>query len=119
MDIVHAASFFHLFDWDEQFTVAKHVAKLLKPRPGSLLIGRQIGHRTAGEWARRLDSSKTRYRHNEESFTRLWKEVGDETGSEWEVDAKLDEEDVQRGMGTQFDFVPEGTRWLRFTVRRV
>src|SRR3954465_15997448 len=84
IDIVHAASFLHLFNWEEQVQVCKGLVKLFKPKPGCLLIGRQIGNVNPGEHGRRIDSKRTRYRHNGESFAKMWKEVGDETGTKWE-----------------------------------
>ncbi|KAJ5734388.1 hypothetical protein N7493_003174 [Penicillium malachiteum] len=86
VDIINAASFFHLFTWDQQITVAKRVVSLLRAQPGSLLVGRQVG---------RLDPtdpddkslSQEHYRHSVDTWKRLWKQVGDETGTEWEVDA--------------------------------
>ena len=51
VDIVNAASFFHLFDWDGQVKAAKRVAQLLKPVPNSVIIGRQGGQPQAGKIA--------------------------------------------------------------------
>ena len=34
IDVVNAASFFHLFDWDGQVKAAKRVVQLLKPVSG-------------------------------------------------------------------------------------
>ncbi|RAL14730.1 uncharacterized protein BO97DRAFT_422622 [Aspergillus homomorphus CBS 101889] len=39
VDMINAASFFHLFDWDTQVKLAKQVIKLLKPKPGSIRVG--------------------------------------------------------------------------------
>ena len=43
IDIVWAASFFHLFNWDRQVEAAKRVAGLLKTKNGSVILGRQLG----------------------------------------------------------------------------
>ena len=37
---VHASSFFHLFDEEKQFDLAKRIGSLLDLRPGSIIFGR-------------------------------------------------------------------------------
>lgn len=50
-DIIHAASFFHLFSWDRQVQVIVDVfVPLLKPAPGSLVVGWQIGTPKGGDY---------------------------------------------------------------------
>jgi hypothetical protein len=116
MDIVNAASFFHLFDWDDQVKAAKRTVQLLKSVPGSLIIGRQGGKAEAGSFAH-VQKEMTAFWHNVESWTKLWKQVGQETGSEWKVDAVLGEEDLSKKMKTKL--VPAGTRFMTFTIRRI
>lgn len=108
-DIVRAAAFFHLFSWDNQKIVAHRVAKLMRPQKGSLVVGAQVGHSTPEETPRR--EGGTRFQHNLESWRRMWKEVGDETGVEFEVDG------VERSVTSQFKSI--GDIWLEFSVRRV
>lgn len=43
IDIIYAASFFHLFNWDDQVRVAELVVRLLRPVRGSIVFGRQRG----------------------------------------------------------------------------
>lgn len=121
IDIIHAASFFHLFDWDESVTAMKQAVRLLKAKPGSMLVGRQIGNAEAGARAGSR-TNKQRYRHNQESFEKMWKQVGEETGTNWNVDARLSSEDLFKlglAAGVKADFIPPDTRWLSFTVTRV
>jgi len=86
IDIIYAASFLHLFSYEDQVKVCKRIVKLLKEKKDSVVLGRQIGHEHAGEQANRNDATRTRWRHNEESFKRMWDEVGESTGSNWRVD---------------------------------
>jgi hypothetical protein len=116
LDIVHAASFFHLFDWDGQVKAAKRVVQLLKPKPGVLIFGRQGGNSQAGD-IKHVIKDQTAYWHNPESWARLWKQVGDETGSNWETEAFLSEEDLTKRMNAKI--VPAGTRFMHFSIRRV
>lgn len=73
VDIIFAGSFFHLWGYEKQIEVSKAVAGLLRPVPGSMILGRQIGAITAIE---RTSATGTMYRHNVESFRRMWEEIG-------------------------------------------
>ena len=116
MDVINAASFFHLFDWDQQVKAAKRAVQLLKPVSGSLIVGRQGGKPEAGSFAHVM-KEMTAFWHNPESWAKMWKQVGDETGTDWEVQAVLGEEDLSKRMKTCL--VPAGTRFMTFTIRRV
>lgn len=117
VDMLHAASFFHLFGLDQQKTVARRVVKLLKPQKDSLLVGRQVGNVKAGESPHGTTPRGNMYRHNIESWTKMWKEVGQETDTEWEVKAELTAwPGIPGGGGPGLQ---EGTRRLQFAVRRV
>lgn len=116
VDIINAASFFHLFDWDDQVRAARRVVQLLKPVPNSMIVGRQAGKPEAISFAH-LEKGASVFWHNVESWKDMWKKVGEETGTEWIVEAKLGEEDLHRRMKTQV--VPPGTRFMTFVIRRV
>jgi SAM-dependent methyltransferase len=112
LDLVHTASFFHLFDWDGQVKAAKRVVELLRAEPEVMIFGRQGGMPQAGALPN-LDS----YWHNSESWAKLWKQVGEETGTEWKVESFLGEEDLTKRMNAKI--VPAGTRFLTFNIRRL
>ncbi|KAJ4322970.1 hypothetical protein N0V94_002125 [Neodidymelliopsis sp. IMI 364377] len=119
IDIVHAASFFHLFDWDGQVAAAKKVVRLLNPDSDNLIIGRQAGRLEAGDFTAQVEQTKSRYWHNPESWAKLWKQVGDETGTKWKVEANFDENvDLFRKTGGMADFIPQDTKFMRFAVRK-
>lgn len=86
IDIIYAASFLHLFGYEDQIRVCKRIVKLLKEKKDSVVLGRQIGSSNAGEQPLRNDPTKTRWRHNEESFKKMWEEVEEMTGSKWRVE---------------------------------
>ncbi|KAJ9638842.1 hypothetical protein H2201_004632 [Coniosporium apollinis] len=116
IDIAHAASFFHLFNWPQQKEAAIRIVRLLKAQKGSLILGRQVGNVAPGEFPHRVG---TMYRHNEASFQQLWNQVGNATESSWKVEVEMTEPDANgfaaaSGPGLNV----EGTRWLRFTVTR-
>jgi hypothetical protein len=88
IDIIYAASFLHLFGYEDQVKVCKRMIKLLKEKKDSVVLGRQIGNSNAGELPQRNDPTKTRWRHNEQSFKKMWDEVGELTGSKWRVEVE-------------------------------
>lgn len=115
IDIVHAASFFHLFSWPQQKEVAIRIVSLLKPQAGSLVLGRQVGNVAPGEFPHR---EGTMYRHNEESFQQLWNQVGSATDSKWKAEVEMTEPDAKGFAASGPGWNLEGTRRLRFTVTR-
>lgn len=121
MSIIYASAFLHLFDSDNCVKAVHRIVKLFRDEPGCLFIGGHLGRLEAGP----LEGSKsgtTKYRHNVHSFTEMWTRVGEETGTKWEVDAFLHEEDLYataEKRGIKAGFLPPGSRWLNFSVRRV
>lgn len=115
VDMVYTGSFFHLFDWDEQVKVAKQIVKLMRPQPGSLVLGRQIGNRKPGSYPRRA-SDGFRFRHDESTMAKMWEEVGQATGVKFKVEssAHLIPAPIVRDSSWQED----GTTLITFTVRR-
>lgn len=109
LDMVFAGSFFHLWGYEKQIEVSKAVAALLRPVPGSMILGRQIGAVTAAE---QTFATVTMYRHNVESFQKMWKEIGQDLGVKFTVEAKLKEL-----AGEQSALYMNGARWLWFVVR--
>ena len=81
VDVVYAASLFHLFDWGQQVQVAERVVGLLKKRRGSVVLGRQRGNREPREYEHRTNQGGTMFRHNEESWREMWRVVGEKTVS--------------------------------------
>lgn len=87
-DIISAQSFFHLFTLEDQVTAAIHLARLTKPIPGSIIVGRQLGLMEARE-TRGLTAEATVFLHNPDSFTSLWQDVGAATDSKWKVHTEV------------------------------
>jgi len=79
IDIIYAGSFLHLFNYEGQIEVCKRLVKLLREKRDSLILGRQVGNTDAGEYVQTTNESGIMYRHNAESFKKMWDEVGEET----------------------------------------
>ncbi|GAB7350332.1 hypothetical protein MBLNU459_g0964t1 [Dothideomycetes sp. NU459] len=118
IDILHAAAFFHLFDYEDQKKIGRRVVRLLKPKKGSLLIGRQVGNAKGGTFDHRTNPARKMFRHDKETWAQMWKEIGAETDTVWEANAELLEwKGVIPASGQQWQ--PDGVRQLRFSVRRL
>ncbi|KAG8994877.1 hypothetical protein FRB94_009626 [Tulasnella sp. JGI-2019a] len=117
IDIVYTGSFFHLFTWDNQIKVAKRIVQVLRPQKGSMVLGRQSGSLIAGESTRRGGTQQV-YRHDSTSFARMWKQVGDETGTEWEVQSELGDLDCLHQAPQNASEAKSARLRLRFVVVR-
>ena len=90
-DVIYTGSFFHLFGYEHQALVAERVIRLLRPVKGSIVLGRQRGNVEAGAYPHKTNvKTGTMYRHNAESWKKMWQEVGRKTGTEWNVRARLE-----------------------------
>lgn len=71
---IHASSFFHLFGEEKQLHVARALAGLLSPEPGSVIFGLHVGLPEKGfdpSVAHRLGDPPL-WCHSPESWTQLW-----------------------------------------------
>lgn len=129
ISIVHANAIFHLFNYESQIKVAKQVVKLLRPKSGSLIIGQQSANVNAGDYERRLeDRDSTIFRHNSESWEKMWEQAGRELTSElgsgeikFKVESELSLAELPKGVER-----PQGGQWANsgmsrmwFTVERL
>jgi len=120
IDIIHAASFMHLFAWAQQVQLGIRMVQLLRPTTkDALVLGRQRGATKPGVYPTSNKSLMT-YVHDPASFQRLWDEVGEKTGTKWNVIADLR---IVRGWGKEEQEGQDaggGTpRMMRFEVHRV
>ncbi|KAI9701456.1 MAG: hypothetical protein M1836_001511 [Candelina mexicana] len=116
MDILYAGSFFHLWNWEDQVKVACRLVELMPARPGSLVLGRQAGSLKPGEIPHRINKTGTMFQHDPQTFAKMWKEVGEKTGSEWNVVTQFEVRDASaQGKG----FNSPDTRILTFAVYRL
>lgn len=126
MSIVYTGSFFHLFNYEEQFAAAKRVVQLLTPAKGAMIVGRQVGNANAGEYtAEGFPGERDRIRHNPKSWTAFWNEVGEATGTKWKVEVELDPDGIGFGRSGSAEEKltklrnEDGARRMRFVITRV
>jgi SAM-dependent methyltransferase len=127
VDVVNAAMFFHLWDRPTQIRACVNTISLLKPQPGSKIIGWQIGRSPGGEVLRPVATAgnkcKWTFQHDPETWEKLWKEIGELTGSEWKVEAEGDRPQWMAAMKKKYDWAQresdESHLRLTFTVTRL
>ena len=117
IDIIHAASFLHLFTWEEQVQAGMRMVRLMTEED-SLVLGRQVGSTKPGEYARRAYKGGSRYLHDPDSFQRLWDVIGEETGTKWKVIAEL-RKVKGWGMREQENDGAGHSRMMQFEVHRL
>jgi len=71
VSVIHATSFFHLFNEEQQLRAARQLATLLSPAPGSLIFGSHLGFPVKGSRSCIL-SSKEMFCHSPETWQELW-----------------------------------------------
>ncbi|KAH8672901.1 hypothetical protein BGZ60DRAFT_405807 [Tricladium varicosporioides] len=88
VDVIYVGLFLHLFGWDGQKKACQRIVQLLKNEKGVLILGQQIGSVTPHQAP--TTAGIQMFKHDASSFEKLWKEVGEATGTEWKVTADLD-----------------------------
>ena len=102
VDVIHAASFFHLFDWSGQIVALQRVVALSKI--GTLMVGHQVGNERAVAQQIRHRGTEVFY-HDEETWRKIWRDVELETGTEWEVS-------VEKVLPREFGLDPDDWKWM-------
>ena len=90
IDIVHIASFLHLFGWDEQLKAAVRLVKFLKRKPGTIILGRQLGSSKPGEYPHPASAAGVTYLHDQKTFRKLWTEVERQTTTRWKLETSME-----------------------------
>lgn len=76
----------HQWNWKDQVEAAKKLVAFAKS--DALVVGYQIGNVEAKKVINPA-LQVPQWRHNPESFAKMWSQVGAETGSMWETQAWL------------------------------
>ncbi len=93
MDIIHTASFFHLFSWEDQIIVGSRLVRFFKPEASRpMLLGRQVGSFNPPPHPSDPRGCPGKTLHSVETFQRLWEIIGERTGTKWKVDGSVNDE---------------------------
>lgn len=103
-DVVSIMMFLHIFDLEKQTLAATNILKLLKPMPGSIVIGANSGSTKTGELPLRgpfamnkADGTpETTFRHSKETMAEMWKAAAGEVEGKWHVETGYDREYQKR-----------------------
>jgi hypothetical protein len=77
---IHASSFFHMFGEEKQLHLARALAGLLSPEPGSVIFGLQVGLPEKGFDPSVVHRDHRMWCHSLESWTQLWDGLVFESG---------------------------------------
>ncbi|CAL1696617.1 unnamed protein product [Somion occarium] len=75
LSAIHTSAFFHLFDEEQQFHLAKKVASLLSAEPGSIIFGAHVGRSQKGyrtEVPVLGVRTQAMFCHGPESWVEMW-----------------------------------------------
>ncbi|KAE9377437.1 hypothetical protein N431DRAFT_461046 [Stipitochalara longipes BDJ] len=113
VDIIWASKVLHQWDWATQLVALRSLIALSKP--GTMVVGFHAGYVKADF----LEDYKV-WLHDEESWRKIWEEVGRETGTRWnagQVSLRGFDE-----LGISLDsvaYLGDKCRMLEFVVRRI
>ncbi|MCJ1387965.1 hypothetical protein MMC18_000808 [Xylographa bjoerkii] len=116
VDITSVTQVVHQWDWDGQVKAAKSLATFTKP--GSLIVGNQIGNPKAHEITLK-SIGVPMWRHNPKSFKKLWDQVGAETGTKWETQAWMRTFEEMSWDAKDGAWMDDGVAIIEFAVRRI
>ncbi|KAH8648658.1 hypothetical protein BX600DRAFT_555105 [Xylariales sp. PMI_506] len=86
VDVISISAVMHQWVYEMQLECAKRLVELSKP--GSIVLGYQIGAIKAYEFIFGPQKFPV-WRHDRDSFSKMWAEAGEETGTTWEVAVRL------------------------------
>jgi hypothetical protein len=69
---IHASSFFHLFGEEKQLYLARALAGLLSPEPGSVIFGLHVGLAEKGFTPPAPERNYRLFCHSPETWTQMW-----------------------------------------------
>jgi SAM-dependent methyltransferase len=116
IDILSITQVLHQWGWDDQVRVAKVLSSFTKP--GSLIVGNQIGNSSAREVTLK-PLSVPMWRHNPASFERLWNQVAAKTGTQWEVRSWMRSFEDMSFDPKDGAWMEDGVGFIEFVVRRL
>ncbi|KAF8640222.1 hypothetical protein AX16_010119 [Volvariella volvacea WC 439] len=122
LSAIHASSFFHIFEEDQQLDLARRIATLLSPEPGSVIFGTHVsrpekGNRTEVTLKRSADDqSENRpqqymFCHSPDSWKELWDGIVFEKG-QVKVEAVLKEVSGEKYKSFINEVAPDQKFWI-------
>jgi hypothetical protein len=69
---IHASGFFHLFNEEKQLQVARTLASLMSPLPGSIILGQHVALPEKGIGTELLGAKGHMFCHSPQSWEEMW-----------------------------------------------
>ncbi|KAK1973757.1 methyltransferase [Colletotrichum cereale] len=88
-DTAHMGLCLHLWNREEQLVVLRRVIRLLKQKPGVMIVGTTAGHQDGIEMPG--VANKPALRHNLETWQKLWADLSEQTGTKWKLKTEMTE----------------------------
>ena len=115
-DIISISAVLHQWSYEMQFECAKKLVSFSKQ--GTVVVGHQIGNVEAKDVT--FGPMKvTTWRHNPDSFAKLWEEVGEATGTRWETQTRLLNFEALSWDPKDQTLLEDGARVIDFVVTRM
>jgi len=114
MDVAILICILHQWDYETQLAAARNVSRLMAV--DGTVVGFQMG--TAGKEHYSDPTAPRAYRHNVESFQKMWEEVGKQEGTVWETEVKLAAMDILGVKEDDIRYLGEDCRVAQFVVTR-
>ncbi|MCJ1382012.1 hypothetical protein MMC17_005124 [Xylographa soralifera] len=128
-DVISIFMFLHVWDLSDQKRACKRILNLLKPRPGSWIIGAQSGSINPRHFPLRPPfvapgEERSVYRHSVETFREMWEEVGKEEGLALDVWVEYQRDEVSGNEigereGGKLLFSGDDNRRIYFLIKRL
>lgn len=115
VDVISVSAVMHQWTWDKQVEAAKRIVAFSSGKD-SIIFGHQVGHLEGRDVT--LPQATT-FRHNAESQVRLWKQVGEETATKWNCQARLMDRDAVGWDPKDLSWMDPGDRVLDYVVTRL
>lgn len=115
-DIISVSAVLHQWDRQDQVNAASRLVAF--SRPGSLIVGHQIGN-VDGHAVQNKTMKAPQWRHDPASFEQMWDQVGVDTGTRWQTKAKLLSWEDMGWDADEMKWMEPGDMVLDFVVRRM
>ncbi len=115
MDMIYLGSFLHLFSRVQQRQIVAKLVQLLRPGPGALVFGRNLGAEKGGEY--RMEAlGWDLYRHSEKTIKELWE---GEAGGNWNIKSSLSRYESGAWNSDRRGWQGDETKQMMFSATRV